>query len=199
MEDTWINPMSLVLFWGKPVTLSGPQSCKYIPEAATQTESMCFQQLPTVCRHYIKPLLLSFCLTLILQPLINSAAALSRQHHSLVCRRVSFFFFFFLLPCVWLVLLFSPVGRVLHSLSISWASHIRRTSGVRHQEWCLLGTQLSVSLHLPLLPSPPLFVFILQSLSPPANPSLSFDADPFLFSSSHPPPFFFSLRCISNS
>lgn len=95
MEDTWINPMSLVLFWGKPVTLSGPQSCKYIPEAATQTESMCLQQLPTVCRHYIKPLLLSFCLTLILQPLINSAAALSRQHHSLVCRRVSFFFFFF--------------------------------------------------------------------------------------------------------
>lgn len=45
--------------------------------------------------------------------------------------------------CVWLVLLlFSPVGSVLHSLSISWASHIRRTSGVRHQEWSLWGTTL---------------------------------------------------------
>lgn len=41
-----------------------------------------------------------------------------------------------------MLLLFSPVGCVLHSLSISWASHIRRTSGVRHQEWSLWGTTL---------------------------------------------------------
>lgn len=56
-----------------------------------------------------------------------------------------------------LLLLFSPVGWVLHSLSISWASHIRRTSGVRHQEWSLWGTTL-----LPP-PHPSLFVSLYHS------------------------------------
>ncbi len=80
--------------------------------------------------------------------------------------------------CVWLVLLlFSPVGWVLHSLSISWASHIRRTSGVRHQEWSLWGTT-------PLPPPTPtplcLSLFIFQP-----------------FPSSLPPPFsLFSLRTL---
>lgn len=64
----------------------------------------------------------------------------------------------FLVPvsCCWCC--FSPVGWVLHSLSISWASHIRRTSGVRHQEWSLWGAtpppppnpSLFVSLYLPV-------------------------------------------------
>lgn len=65
----------------------------------------------------------------------------------------------FLFSCVWrMLLLFSPVGCVLHSLSISWASHIRRTSGVRHQEWSLWGTTL-------LPPPTPSNAFVCLSLS----------------------------------
>lgn len=79
--------------------------------------------------------------------------------------------------CVWLVLLlFPPVGWVLHSLSISWASHIRRTSGVRHQEWSLRGTT-----HLP----------------PPAPTPLCLSLFIFQpFSSSLPKAFFFPLHTL---
>lgn len=95
--------------------------------------------------------------------------------------------------CVWLVLLlllFSPVGWVLHSLSISWASHIRRTSGVRHPEWSPWGTThfphiLPISICLPsssllsLLISllPLLLVFFLL----PPFISLLFSTCPLLF------------------
>ena len=84
--------------------------------------------------------------------------------------------------CVWLVLLlFPPVGWVLHSLSISWASHIRRTSGVRHQEWSLRGTT-----HLPPPAPTPLCLslFIFQPLSSSLPKALF-----FLFPSAYPPLF----------
>lgn len=78
----------------------------------------------------------------------NSPTAVSSQHSPVEL----------LFSCAWLVLLlFSLVGWVLHSLSISWASHIRRTSGVRHQEWSLWGTT-----RLP----PPSSLSVCLSLSP---------------------------------
>lgn len=89
--------------------------------------------------------------------------------------------------CVWLVLLlFPPVGWVLHSLSISWASHIRRTSGVRHQEWSLRGTT-----HLPPPAPTPLCLslFIFQPFSSSLPKAFFFLRIPSSLSpSSSPPP-----------
>lgn len=118
----------------------------------------CSANLPRMCKGYIKQ-----CCC----PSSSPTAVSSR--HSPVELPIS---------SVWLVLLlFSPVGWVLHSLSISWASHIRRTSGVRHQEWSLWGTA-------PTTPTPLcLSLFIFQPFSSSLSLPFSFflSACPSLF------------------